>query len=591
MKKCIVGLMMMAWGAASWAVPEGPDYPSPEWAQREAANYAKVLEAPTEQVSNPVFMQRLSEQGLANLQAYIERSVADPSWLAVASPPLTALLTGLTDPASLAAGLQESFEDIQADPASALTLPLNTPVTPLCTTWSLQCSGDPFRYPAVDPFYETEAELESFVYYDEGCARISGQVWKPLGATAGLPAVIIENGSVQAPEPLYWWAAQLLVRNGYAVMTFDPRGQGRSDQQTPAGEQGSNANPTVFWDGLVNAIDFFRSSPVQPYPHNETCAGTYPTEVTAFNPFHAVDDPQRLGLAGHSLGGRGVSVVQGYGGVGADPWPGVIDAENPVDVIVAWDGLSDPNAGGAGGAAGNVPGLGELTSAFTGGDDPLFVARVPAMGHSSEYGLTPAPFLQAPEPDGHKGAFASWQAAAVPVFQLTIQGSTHYEWSHIPTFPTTSWCPEVVDGHCQGGWGLPLAEHYTLAWFDRWLKQTGEMGYATADARLTADADWSERMSFYYRSARDYPARDGRQLHCEDIRGAVVDAVPCSAVTGELSSNDSGAEAADDEPGLAVTNGSSGGCSLATEPAAFDPVLALLVLLAMATLVSRRISK
>ncbi|MGB1580569.1 MAG: alpha/beta hydrolase family protein [Nevskiales bacterium] len=530
-----LGMALLLWSAVALAVPEGPEYPSPEWTQRELSNYAKVSEAPLEQASNPVFMQRLTEQGLANFQSYVERSVADPSW--------------------------------------NLSQALNTPLTPLCTTWSLQCTGDPFRYPGVDPFYETEAEVASFVYYDQDCARISGRVWKPLRAEPGLPAVIIENGSVQAPEPLYWWAAQLLVRNGYVVMTFDPRGQGRSDQQSPTAEQGSNINPSVFWEGLVNAIDFFRSNPVQPYPHNETCAGTYPTEVTAFNPFHETDDPDRLGLAGHSLGGRGVSVVQGYGGVGADPYPGLLDSENPVDVIVAWDGLSDPNAGGAGGAAGNVPGLSDLTGTFTGGDEPVFVPRVPAMGHSSEYGLTPAPFLQAPDPEGHKGAFASWQAAAVPAYQLTIQGSSHYEWSLIPTFPTTSWCPEVVDGQCADGWGLPLAEHYTLAWFDRWLKQPGEVGYDTADARLTADEQWADRMSFYYRSARDFPARNGQALQCDDIRGAVVDGSSCGAaatVTGSGSAGNS-----------LSSNRSGGGCTLVVEPGAKDPVLALLVLLAI----------
>ena len=79
-----------------------------------------------------------------------------------------------------------------------------------------------------------------------------------------LPAVVIENGSIQAPEPLYWWMAQALVRAGYVVLTFDPRGQGRSDLMTPSGEQGSNFNSAVFWTGLVNVIDFFRSTPVMP---------------------------------------------------------------------------------------------------------------------------------------------------------------------------------------------------------------------------------------------------------------------------------------------------------------------------------------
>ena len=115
-------------------------------------------------------------------------------------------------------------------------------------------------------------------------------------------------------------------------------------------------------------------------------------------------------------------------------------------------------------------------------------------------------------------------AAGVPVFQITVQGSTHYEWSLIPTFPTTSWCPDPAGGDCEDGWGRPLGEHYSVAWFDRWLKQPGEPGFDTADARLLADADWVERYSFYSRSARNFPSRDGSSNVCEDIR-AGCDAV------------------------------------------------------------------
>lgn len=532
--KTSVAVMLLAWGVSGVAnaIPEGPEPNTPEWGQREAGNYAKVSEAPTEQLSNPDFLQRLTEQGLANEAAWAERIASDPSWV---------------------------------DPRSG-----NTQVTPLCTSWSMQCTGDPFRYPGFDPFYENEADVQPVLFYDEGCARISGRVWKPKGAADGdnLPAIVIENGSVQAPETLYWWAAQMLVRAGYTVMTFDPRGQGRSDQQTPDGQQGSNINPTVFWDGLVNAIDFFRSSEAEPYPHNETCAGTYPSEVTAFNPYVGVADPDRLGLAGHSLGARGVSVVQGL-----DPWPGLIDSENPVDVIVAWDSLSEPEEGG---------------------DAPAFVPRVPAMGHSSEYGLTPAPFLQAPDPEGHKAAFAAWKDAGVPTYQLTIQGSSHYEWSLIPTFPTSSWCPSVTEGQCDPGWGLPLAEHYTLAWFDRWLKAVGETGYATADARLTADEDWVERMSFYYRSARAYPDRAGNMLVCEDIRAGLVDegATACAVAgadtgtgdgeTGDDESDNPDAGATEDEEDDALFNGCVIGSS-----SIFDP-LWLFMLLGSSAVLWRR---
>jgi hypothetical protein len=448
---------------AATAVPEGPEYNTAEWRTRDLANVARALESPVELLANPVFVLRWQQQSLANILSLTQRNLADPSWLLIPN--------------------------------------LNTPVTPLCTSWSQPCSGDPFRYPEAPgpdgaPFYEQEAEVIPVVYYDRDCARISGHVWAPRNGRNGLPAVVIENGSVQAPEPIYWWAAQALVRSGYVVMTFDPRGQGRSDWQTPAGGQGGNIDSSVFWDGLVDAIDFFRSSSAQPYPHNESCAGTYPTEVIAFNPHIARIDAGRLGIVGHSLGASGVSVVQSYDAPGAEPWPGLIDTANPVDVIVAWDGLSAPRGEG----------------------HTAVVPRVPAMGHTSEYGFTPLPATEEPDPEGDKSAFKGWQAAGVPVFQLTIQGSSHFEWSLIPGFPSSSWCADTSAGTCAGGWGRPLAEHYTVAWLDRWLKQPGETGHDNADARLLADADWVERYSFYKRSARDFPTRDGKAQVCEDIR-------------------------------------------------------------------------
>lgn len=462
-------------------------FPSPLWEQCEAQNFATVGEAPREQVANPDFLSTWQAQSQANFLEWTMRAAADPSWLGLPSG--------------------------------------NSPQTPLCTTWGLQCAGDPFRYadapgPNGAIFYSGEAEVIPFVIYDDGCARISGRVWAPKGSQAGdqLPNVVIENGSVQAPETLYWWAAQLLVRNGYVVLTFDPRGQGRSDQQTPGGDQGSNANSAVFWNGLVNVIDFFRSTPVMPYPHNVTCAGTYPTEVVDFNPFFDRIDRDRLGIAGHSLGAQGVSIVQGYGAEGADPWPGKIDAENPVKVTVAWDGLAGPDGTSDGGAGGNVP-----IPRPPGGSSNIGI-RTPSMNQAGEYGLTPFPFTRPPDPEGHKQAFAKWVAASMPVFTLTIQGSSHYEWSLLPTFPASSWCPSTATGACAGGWGNPLAQHYTLAWFDRWLKKPGEIGYDDADARLLDDDGEQGRgkFSFRYRSARAFPDRSGNLHVCEDIRAGCV---------------------------------------------------------------------
>ena len=60
---------------------------------------------------------------------------------------------------------------------------------------------------------------------------------RPSPATSGptrsgpraSPGVVITNGSVQAPEELYWAFAAALAKAGYVVLTWDPQTQGRSD--------------------------------------------------------------------------------------------------------------------------------------------------------------------------------------------------------------------------------------------------------------------------------------------------------------------------------------------------------------------------
>ncbi|MGH8431931.1 MAG: alpha/beta hydrolase family protein, partial [Solimonas sp.] len=263
-------------------------FPSAQWTQCEAQNYAKAGEAPLEQISNPVFQSRLAAQSQTNLASLLERDTADPSWLLTSNPAL-----------------------------------------PWAATYAFLFAGDPFRWPEAsgpdgDQFYRNEAVVTPVVFYDSGCARLSGRVWRPKNVAAGrtLPGVVITNGSLGGPEPTYWWAAQALVRAGYMVLSYDPRGQGRSDFVTPTGGLGTNANAEVFWINQVDAIDFLHSTPTKLYPNNVSCAGTYPTPVAPYNPEYALLDPARLGIAGHSYGAIGVSVVQGYDAPGADPWPG-----------------------------------------------------------------------------------------------------------------------------------------------------------------------------------------------------------------------------------------------------------------------------
>lgn len=194
-----------------------------------------------------------------------------------------------------------------------------------------------------------------------------------------------------------------------------------------------------------------------------------------------------------------------------------------VDVIVAWDGLLRPEGGLVGGAF-QGGGVGSILNRL-GVTDPLFrVAierglpnfgvRVPAMSQGSDYGVIVSPFLLPPDRDERlKLGFNAWSSAGVPVFDFTLRGTTHFEWSLLVGLPTTSWCPQLVSHRCEGGWGIPAARYYTVAWFDRWLKKPHELGFSTADNRLTALTSefGRDRMSFRYRSAYSFPLRSGER--------------------------------------------------------------------------------
>jgi pimeloyl-ACP methyl ester carboxylesterase len=470
-------------------------YPSVQWTACEAANSGKTLESLREEIA-PNFVQRLLRQSQANTLDLLARAQTDPSWL---SP-----LAG------------------------------NTLVTPLCATGASQCVGDPFRYPEADgpdgkAFFENEATVTPVTFYDRDCARLSGKVWLPKQRPTDtlLPNVVFMNGSVQAPEALYRPFVQAMVRGGYAVLTFDPRGQGRSDQQTPTGKQGSNLGPEVFWENLVDAIDFFRSSASQPYPHNRTCINTYPTAMTPHNPISGRMDNDRLGIAGHSLGAMGVSVVQGYGAPGADPWPGKLDASNPVKAAIAYDSLiTEDGSGLMPASCAPVAATSQLLSAvvIAQGKLPKFKPRVPTMGFAADYCGASVPYVIPPDAEFHKVAHRQWQQLGIPSFVLGFQGTTHFDFSPAVTFPKTSWCPDTSRGRCEGGWAIPAISHYSIAWLDRWLKLSTEPGFDDADQRLLDDQgpQGAAKMSFRFKSARHYPSRSGLEQRCEDIRAGCV---------------------------------------------------------------------
>jgi hypothetical protein len=538
-------------GVASTAAADeydDPEYPSAEWFAREQANWARTREEPLRQANDPAFQARWHEQSTLNFAEWARQNAEESGWNrgrnlcqqyamqctgdpylypetsaagssvdadAVAeSGDIAAELDGRADVETVLEALDREVDAGPADErlarAAARADAPETDVSPGAarrggaTDPPTASVPDPSRADADSsplwsghPFYDEVGEFREVAFYDsgldrdEGGARLSGRVWAPLDSDPGdeLPGVVVTNGSIQAPETIYWWFAHALVEAGYVVMTYDPRGQGRSDNTTPGGTQGGNANPSVFVTNQIDAIDLFRSTPEDPYQHDDpsrpddAAAG-----VVSCNPFWDRLDRDRLGVVGHSLGATGVSVVQGMA------WPETAKGEtNPVDAAVAWDNLSAPGT--------------ELAGRTV---EP----RVPTMGQSADY-FAGVPKSAPPDPEGRKGGFDGWRAAGVPTYQLNVRGGTHFEWSLIPTFPTTSW----------DGWGNELAEHFSLAWLDYWLKTDVELrrqgdgdgpapgpaGRKGVERRLAALERWCERLSFYYRSARYFPPAERRE--------------------------------------------------------------------------------
>ncbi|MBA3306452.1 MAG: hypothetical protein H0U25_11100 [Thermoleophilaceae bacterium] len=335
-------------------------------------------------------------------------------------------------------------------------------------------------------------------------ATISGHVWVTEGGPARKPGVVITNGSVQAPEQLYWAQAAVLAQAGYVVLTWDPQTQGRSDGPGAAPTENENSQAQTveaFTEGTVDALDFFFSNPGSVFrPRNSrTMPGVNHSakqdrrvaagKNAAFNPLHTRLDTNRIGIAGHSLGAFAVSQVS--------------TQDERVDAVVAWDQLA-VNARTGSGAA--------------------LKPRVPALGMSGDYGIgspngaagvNPKPRQSAPDPQGANGPSRTYSKAGLPTMQVNTRAGTHFEPALIPNagFPAT------LRGIDQTAW-------YTLAWFDRYLR-----GEESADRRLLTDrwqkdaedakadpAGNGNLFSASLRSRVDIVRADGAKAVCEDLR-------------------------------------------------------------------------
>jgi dienelactone hydrolase len=389
-------------------------------------------------------------------------------------------------------------------------------LTDLCWSKSLACGGDPRLahwkqrgYGLVRPVHFTA----------RNGSTLAGHVWATRRGPASRPLVVVTPGSVQATEEMYWWAAQTLAKAGYVVLTRDAQNQGRSDTLGEGADtaEGVPAQSTgvTFFDHTQDALDFALSRPGHRYCPRPSRSGTSHCAkqrdrvrdglATPYNPFWRLVDRRRIGLAGHSYGAAGTT------------W--MAQQDRRVDAAVAWDNLCDLGAPtrSTPGAGGNVP-----SGCLTGGlGHPR--PRVPTLGLSADYGLTPTPYLTRPDPEAKSTGSLRFSKAGVDTGEIVIRGGTHYEFSYIPlpAFGATLR-------------GIDLSAWYTTAWFDRYLKGdrhatarllTTRWRHDRRGAAVDPDGD-GNLFSAYYRSRLDLGHDGGRRVRCEDLRSG------CPALAG-----------------------------------------------------------
>ena len=305
--------------------------------------------------------------------------------------------------------------------------------------------ADPFR--AIDRWEQlTGGKSIAVKFPSSDGAQLRGHVWLPPKSVptpkGGYPGVVITDGSIQAYENLYYWAAEGLAQYGYVVMTYDVQGQGHSDL-LPSNCTGPSDCPGVpyqqsynFYQGAEDALSWFLSK----------------------------DDPARtqlnasqLGIAGHSLGASAVS------------WVGQCDTR--VKTIVAWDDLVPIDIKQCPQNV-TIPKQYQATKLHT-----------PALGTTNDYEFNVQSQTAPPDPhggdntgglDGDHG-YAQLANAGIDSELVSFRNGTHLTYTYIDLVLPSNELSER------------FAFYYTLAWFDQYLRG-GKDPYTSQSAyqRLTS---------------------------------------------------------------------------------------------------------
>lgn len=313
-------------------------------------------------------------------------------------------------------------------------------------------------------------------------AKLQGHVWG-TGLPGPRPGVVLTTGSIQASDQMYWWAARALAAAGYVVFSFDVQGQGQSEtsshepgQLFPGTDNVPSQQDANFYDGTIDALRFFLSTPEDPYApvgwsDEDVAAAKDASSDEAMdwvNPGAGVLDRDNLGIAGHSLGARAVSNVQMCSDEG-ELWRELelcAGESYPIRAVVGWDALS-------GNVTPVVPGMSQQADGYF-----LF----PTLSPRADV-----------DPESSLGAYRNWtENSDLDVYSYVVRAGTHIEWSQVPYTPATTY-------------GVHMNTFYTVNWMNRWVATDGDVRRAAYDALLAGplvDPEDPTRAAANYLSVR-----------------------------------------------------------------------------------------
>lgn len=255
---------------------------------------------------------------------------------------------------------------------------------------------------------------------------------EPANVRPGLASVVFHNG-LSSRQDHYYWYASALAAAGYAVLTYDPAGQGESegtmlDLMDAQGRflSGVDAQDAVrWWVGEdITPIDVGQSRPFAGF-HDPAYLDAGGDQVR--NPYRTVLDPARVSISGNSMGAAATvtylnALTDGHGFDG-----------RPVPRIAAALPFS-------------IPGETRVTA-------PVPVLMV--TGDLDGVPLVAPALVGTGWADDHERMFSSLrrQAPPSPIGVVVIEGGVHTDHVDQAFIASTTW-------------GIAVTERYALAFLD-----------------------------------------------------------------------------------------------------------------------------